>query len=380
MPVPPLGHTPAATPIALVFGGPSAEHDVSIVSGTAIADALADAGYPVELWLIDLADGWWRLPDGHRRDGRPQAAYDEPAALGALGPIEASAALAALAARPQPPIVFLALHGPFGEDGTAQALCEAAALVYTGSGVAASAIGMDKAVFKRLVRGLGLPVVDWIEIRAARWAREPEAVLADVEAFAAETAEPRLMVKPARLGSSLGMTLAHRPDERRAAIDEALRFDDFVLVERYLAGARDLEVSVIGNDPEMLETYGPGEIVSGHEFYDYEAKYTPGLSRTLLAANVTDAEGSRLRDLAAAAYAAIGCEGFARVDFLVTPAGPVLLEINTIPGFTPISLFPSLPSSGGYDFAAVCARVVDLALVREAARVRHRLTPADLPR
>jgi D-alanine-D-alanine ligase len=380
MPVPPLGHTPAATPIAVVFGGPSAEHDVSIVSGTAIADALVGAGYPVELWLIDLADRWWRLPDGHRRDGRPQAAYDEPEALGATGPIEASEALEGLAARPRPPVVFLALHGPFGEDGTAQALCEAAALVYTGSGVTASAIGMDKAVFKRLIRGLGLPVVDWLEVRAARWAREPEAVLAEVEAFAAETGEPRLMVKPARLGSSLGMTLAHRPEERRSALEEALRFDDLVLVERYLAGARDLEVSVIGNDPDTLETYGPGEIISGHEFYDYEAKYTPGLSHTMLAANVTEAEGARLRDLAAAAYAAIGCEGFARVDFLMTPTGPVLSEINTIPGFTPISLFPAMPSSAGYDFAAVCARVVDLALAREAARIRHRLTPADLPR
>jgi D-alanine-D-alanine ligase len=380
MPVPPLGHTPAATPVAVVFGGPSAEHDVSIVSGTAIADALAGAGYPVESWLIDLRDGWWRLPDGHRRDGRPQSAYDQPAALGAVGPIEASEALEDLAARPVSPVVFLALHGPFGEDGTAQALCEAAALVYTGSGVTASAIGMDKAVFKRLVRGLGLPVVDWLEVRATRWAREPEVILAELEVFAAETGDPRLMVKPARLGSSLGMTLAHRPEERGAALEVALRFDDLVLVERYLAGARDLEVAVIGNDPDTLETYGPGEITSGHEFYDYEAKYTPGLSRTTIAANVTEAEGVRLRGLAAAAYAAIGCEGFARVDFLVTPDGVVLSEINTIPGFTPISLFPTMPSSAGYDFAAVCSRVVDLALARDAVRIRHRLTPADLPR
>ncbi len=380
MPVPPLGHAPAATPIAVVFGGPSAEHDVSIVSGTAIADALAGAGYPVESWLIDLGDGWWRLPAGHQREGRPQAAYDDPAALGASGPLEASEALENLAARPVRPVVFLALHGPFGEDGTAQALCEAAQLVYTGSGVAASAIGMDKAVFKRLARGLGLPVVDWLEVRASRWAREPEAVLADMDAFAAATGEVRLMVKPARLGSSLGMTLAHRPEERRAAIVEALRYDDLVLVERYVAGARDLEVAVIGNDPATLEAYGPGEIISGHEFYDYAAKYTPGLSQTMTSANVTEAEGLRLRELAIAAYAAIGCEGFARVDFLMTPAGVVLSEINTIPGFTPISLFPTMPASAGYDFAAVCARVVDLALAREAGRVRHRLSPADLPR
>jgi len=380
MPVPPLGHAPAATPVAVVLGGPSAEHDVSIVSGTAIADALAGAGYPVECWLIDLRGGWWRLPAGHRRDGRPQSAYDEPAALGAIGPIEASSALEGLASRPVPPVVFIALHGPFGEDGTAQALCEAAGLVYTGSGVTASAIGMDKAVFKRLVRGLGLPVVDWREVRATRWTREPDAVLAEMDVFAAETGEPRLMIKPARLGSSLGMTLAHEPQERRAAIEEALRFDDLVLVERYVGGARDVEVAVIGNDPDALETYGPGEIISGHEFYDYEAKYTPGLSRTLTIANVSATDAVRLRELAAAAYAAIGCEGFARVDFLVTSAGAVISEINTIPGFTPISLFPTLPASAGYDFAAVCSRVVDLALVRDAARIRHRLTPGDLPR
>ncbi len=380
IPVPPLGHVPAATPIAVVFGGPSAEHDVSIVSGTAIADALRGAGYPVACWLIDLGGGWWRLPAGHRRDGRPQAVYDNPAELRAVGPTEASEALESLAAQAAPPVVFLALHGPFGEDGTAQALCEAAALVYTGPGVTASAIGMDKAVFKRLVRGLGLPVVDWLEVRATRWVREPDAVLSEIEAFAAETGEPRLMVKPARLGSSLGMTLAHGAEERSGAIAAALRYDDLVLVERYLVGARDLEVSVIGNDPDALETYGPGEIVSGHEFYDYEAKYTPGLSRTLTAANVTAEEGARLRALAAAAYTAIGCEGFARVDFLVTADQTVISEINTIPGFTPISLFPALPAAAGYDFAAVCSRVVDLALAREAARVRHRLTPEDLPR
>jgi D-alanine-D-alanine ligase len=138
--VPPLRHDPAATPLAVVFGGPSAEHDVSVVSGTAIADALRDAGYPLEAWLVDLDGGWWRLPADHRREGRPQAAYDDPATLGADGPHLAGDALDLLAARDVRPVVFLALHGPFGEDGTAQALCEAAGLPYTGSGVTASAM------------------------------------------------------------------------------------------------------------------------------------------------------------------------------------------------------------------------------------------------
>ena len=244
------------------------------MSGTAILDALVGSGYPVEAWLVDLDGGWWRLPDGHRRDGRPQAAYDDPAALGAEGPVGAAAALDRLAAAAHRPVVFIALHGPFGEDGTVQALCEAAGLAYTGSGVAASAIGMDKAVFKRLIRGLGLPVVDWREVRLARWTRDRDGVLAELEAFAAGTGDERLMVKPARLGSSVGMTLAHAAGERAGALDTAFRYDDLALVERYLAGSRDLEVAVIGNEPNAIELYGPGEIVAGHEFYDYAAKYT----------------------------------------------------------------------------------------------------------
>jgi D-alanine-D-alanine ligase len=380
MPVPALGHDPASTPVAIVYGGPSAEHDVSIVSGTAIADALRASGYPLEQWLIDLDGGWWRLPADHRRDGRPQTTYDDPVALGADGPHLAGDALDGLTLRTPRPVVVLALHGPFGEDGTIQALCEAAGLAYTGSGVTASAIGMDKAVFKRLVRGLGLPVVDWREVRLARWGRERDAVLAELEAFAQGTGDPRLMVKPARLGSSVGMAIAHEPGERAAALDVAFRYDDLALVERYLAGARDLEVSVIGNEPDRLELYGPGEIISGHEFYDYVAKYTPGMSETTQTAEVTDAQRATILKLARDTYRAVGCEGFARIDFLVAGDEIVVSEVNTIPGFTPISLFPTLPASAGYDFAAVCRRVVDLALEREAARIRHRLTPGDLPR
>jgi len=380
MPVPPLRHAPAATPLAVVFGGPSAEHDVSIVSGTAIADAVRGSGYPVEQWLIDLDGGWWRLPADHRRDGLPQAAYDDPVALGADGPSAAGVALDGMTSSRPRPVVFLALHGPFGEDGTAQALCESAGLAYTGAGVTASAIGMDKAVFKRLVRGIGLPVVDWREVRAARWAREPEAVLAELEAFAMATGEARLMVKPARLGSSVGMTLAHAAEERSAALDVAFQYDDTALVERYLAGARDLEVAVLGNEPDALELYGPGEIVAGREFYDYAAKYTPGVSETTIAAAVTPAQRATILKLARDTYRAVGCEGFARIDFLLAGSEIVVSEINTIPGFTPISLFPALPVAAGYDFAAVCRRVIDLAIERDGARVRRHLGPGDLPR
>ncbi|HSK51435.1 MAG TPA: D-alanine--D-alanine ligase family protein [Clostridia bacterium] len=367
-------------PIAVLLGGPSAEHDVSIVSGTAIADALRDRGHTVDQVLIDLDGGWWWLPPGHARDGRPQADYDDPAELGADGPHPAGIALERLAAHEPPPVVFVALHGPFGEDGTVQALLESAGLAYTGSGVAASALGMDKALFKRMCRGLGLPVVDWREVRAGRWQTDPQTVLAELEAFAAGSGDPRLIVKPARLGSSVGMTLAHEAGERGAALDLAFRYDTLAIVEPFLAGARDLEVSVIGNDPASLELYGPGEIVSGHEFYDYEAKYTQGLSESSTRAEVSDAQRVTMHKIARDAYRAIGAEGFARIDFLLAGDRLVLSEINTIPGFTPISLFPTMPAAGGYSFGDVCERIIELALERHAGRVEDRLRPGDLPR
>jgi len=367
-------------PVVVLLGGPSAEHDVSIVSGSAIADALAAGGLAVRQVLIDLDGGWWWLPPGFRRDGRPEADYDLPAALGADGPLQVGAALDRLAAMRPAPVVFIALHGPFGEDGTVQALLEAAGLPYTGSGVAASAIGMDKALQKRLWRGLGLPVVDWHELRRERWRRSPEQVLGELAAFVAGGQDPRLMVKPARLGSSVGMTLAHGPAERTAALDLAFRYDDLVVVERYLAGARDLEVAVIGNDPAALELYGPGEVFAGREFYDYEAKYRPGLSRTVTAASLPAGLGPVVLKLARDAYRSVAAEGFARVDFLLAGETLVVSEINTIPGFTPISLFPLMAGAGGYDFGGVCRRIIDLALERHAGRAARRLAPGDLPR
>jgi D-alanine-D-alanine ligase len=279
-----------------------------------------------------------------------------------------------------PPVVFVALHGPFGEDGTVQALLEAADLAYTGSGVAASALGMDKALFKRLVRGLGLPVVDWREVSARRWLTDPTGVLAELEAFARGTGDPRLIVKPARLGSSVGMTLAHDAGERAAALLTAFEHDTLALAERYVANARELEVAVLGNDPAALELYGPGEVLSGHEFYDYAAKYTPGLSQTSPSAELDPRQRATILKIARDAYRAVGAEGFARPDFLVQGETVYLSEINTIPGFTPISLFPAMAAAGGYDFGALSGRIVDLGQERWAGRVRRRLVPGDLPR
>jgi len=366
--------------VVVLFGGPSAEHDVSVVSGTAIAEALVAEGHPVDQVLLDLDGGWWWLPPGHRRADRPPATYDDPAALGAGGPLRAGPAVDRLAMTEPRPVVAIALHGPFGEDGTVQALLESADLAYTGSGVAASAIGMDKALFKRLCRGIGLPVPDWREVRLNRWTVDPAAVRAELRAFADANADPRLMVKPARLGSSVGMTLVHDPSELDGALDTAFRHDTLALAESYLPAARDLEISVIGNDPARIELFGPGEIVSGHEFYDYAAKYTPGLSETSTRAEVTERQRASLHKIARDAYRAVGAEGFARLDFLVAGDSIYLSEINTIPGFTPISLFPTLPAEGGYTFGGVCSRIVELAIERHALRSRGRLTPADLPR
>jgi D-alanine-D-alanine ligase len=188
------------------------------------------------------------------------------------------------------------------------------------------------------------------------------------------------MVKPSGLGSSVGMTLVRDLAELPAAIDLALRYDTVALVETYVPGARDLEVSVIGNDHAQLEIYGPGEIVSGREFYDYAAKYTPGLSETSTRAEVDDRQRAIIHKLSRDVYRAIGAEGFARIDFLVSDDRILVSEINTIPGFTPISLFPTMPSEGGYSFGDVCIRIVELALERFAARPVTRLQPGDLPR
>jgi len=221
-------------------------------------------------------------------------------------------------------------------------------------------------------------VLDWREVSAERWTSQPAAVLAELAAFAGSD-EPRLMVKPARLGSSVGMTLAHDATERGPALDEAFRFDSLAVVERYLPGARDLEVSILGA-ADHLEQYGPGEVISAREFYDYVAKYTPGMSETSTQAEVEPRQRALLLKLARDTYRAVGAADFARIDFLVSGDQVFVSEINTIPGFTPISLFPTLPASGGLDFAAVCVRIVELAMARWKAIRRPALSPKDLPR
>ncbi len=369
-------------PVAVVFGGPSAEHDVSVVSGTAIAEALAGAGHAVSQFLVDLEGGWWLLPVGHRRAGRPAAAYDTPGSIGAAGPFGAGEATAGIAAASPQPVVFVALHGPFGEDGTVQAILEAAGLAYTGAGIAASAVGMDKPFFKRIARDAGLPVLPWVDVTGARWAEDREGVRAELEALAAGTPDGRLIGKPAALGSSVGMAIAHGPDERDGIVELALRYDARAIVEPCLDRPRELELGVLGNDPATAQILGPGEVIPDREFYDYAAKYLASASRTDAVAGISTALAADVRRIGRAAYALIGGAGFARVDFLLERGtGSLYLnEVNTIPGFTPISLFPMVAAADGIPFAALCSRIVELAVERRAAAPPRRLVPADLPR
>ena len=233
---------------------------------------------------------------------------------------------------------------------------------------------MDKALFKRLVRGLGMPVVDWIEVTAPRWAGARQAVLDEIAAFAEDCNERRLMVKPARLGSSVGMSIAHAPAERGRALDEAFRFDSLAIVERYLDHPRELEVAVVGNDPAALEAYGPGEVFPGREFYDYVAKYSDGVSEVTPRADVPEALGRRIRSLALDAYRAIGCEGFARVDFLLAGDDALPQRDQHHPGLHPDQ---PLPADGGHGARQLRGRVpADRAAGRGASGVA-RAEPPD---
>jgi D-alanine-D-alanine ligase len=371
------------TPIAVLLGGPSAEHDVSLVSGRAIATALAGRGHPVEGWLIDLDGAWWQLPPPAMDPAIPVTGYDDPRMLGATGPTGAAAALEQLAAREAPPVVFPALHGPFGEDGTVQALVASAGLVCCGSGPAASAVGMDKTLFKRICAAIDLPVLPWVEVRARDWSERRSAVVVELEAFASDLPDPRLIIKPARLGSSIGISIVHRPEEPPElewAIAVALEYDDLVMAEPYLDHPRELEVAIVGDTPTDLEVFGPGEVRPNREFYDYVAKYRSADSTSDLSPSLDADLATEIRRVASAAFLAIGAGGFARVDCLLSRDGSLYLsEINTIPGFTPISLFPALCATGGYDFGGICERIVGLALERAALTPRRRLTRADLP-
>ncbi len=370
--------------VGIFAGGRSAEHEVSVSSADSVLRAIDRERFEPYLVYIDR-DGHWHLPAGPAPllDQRPLAAL-----LGAATPAEQTSRLREHADLQVPAeddraelapravlrslaetidIAFLVLHGPFGEDGTLQGFLELAGVPYTGAGVLASAVAMDKVVFKDLMRGHGLPVVNYAWFRRAAWRDAPQRVLGEV----ADSIGDRSLVKPARLGSSVGMSLVHSPAELPDALDEAFRYDSKVIVEAYVPAARELECGVLGNDEPIV--FEPGEVVSHHEWYDYEAKYVPGLADVLPRAVVDPALAERVKDLALAAYRAVDGAGLERVDFLV-PAGAVYLsEMNTLPGFTATSMYPKQAELAGLAFPDLIARLIELGL--EAARDGR--TPGD---
>jgi D-alanine-D-alanine ligase len=363
--------------VGIFAGGRSAEHEVSVSSADAVLRVIDRERFEPYLVFIDR-EGRWHLPAGPA----PVLA-EQPLAelLGAATPAQQTSVLRSHSDLPVPiaddraelapravlrslaeaiDVAFLALHGPFGEDGTLQGFLEMAGVPYTGAGVMASAVAMDKVVFKDLMRGHGLPVVGYTWFRRSAWRSAPQRVLRDI----ADEVGERSVVKPARLGSSVGMTLVHGPRELVDALDEAFRYDSKVIVEEYIPGARELECGVLGNDDPLV--FEPGEVISHHEWYDYEAKYVEGLADVVPAATVDPELARRVKELALAAYRAVDCAGLARVDFLVPPGTVYLSEMNTLPGFTATSMYPKQAALAGLAFPDLIAKLIELGL--ESAR------------
>ncbi len=310
--------------VAVLSGGRSSEHDVSLRSGASVARGLEAAGHEVVAVTIGR-DGRWACND---------AAVELTPAGGLLG---ADA-------------TFPALHGPFGEDGSVQGLLEWLDVPYVGSDVLASAICMDKLTLKRLFAARGVPQVDFVAADEDGWRRRCE-----------EMGLP-LWVKPSRLGSSVGISRVAALAELDAAVELALRHDPRVIVEASATG-REIECSVLGN--ESPETSLPGEIVANAEWYDFEAKYEEGGMELRVPAPIAPAESDRVRELAASTFALAGCSGLARCDFFVEPGGEVLVnEINTMPGFTETSVYAKLLEASGTAYPDLCDRLVELAIER----------------
>jgi D-alanine-D-alanine ligase len=266
-------------------------------------------------------------------------------------------------------VIFPLIHGGYGEDGKLQGLLEMADIPYVGSGVLGSALGMDKEVAKRLFAGAGIPVVPSVLVRAHAWASGAAGILA---AVGREIGYP-CFVKPSGLGSSVGVSRARAESDLRAAVDEALGFDDKVIVEKAV-DAREIEVAVLGN--EAPEASVAGEIVTTHEFYDYEAKYHDDATRLFIPAEIPAAVSERLRELAVRGFLALELSGMARVDFFVDrkTLAAYLNEVNTLPGFTPGSMYPKLWEATGLSYPRLVDRLIELAIERHEAKRRLRTT------
>ena len=343
--------------VGLVFGGRSVEHEVSIVSARTVARALAEAGHEV-VPLALAQDGCWVGPEASLAALSGGVKALEPLGLPVVVTVRNL-----LAAHCD--VVFPIAHGTWGEDGTLQGLFEMLDLAYVGAGVAASAVAMDKRLAKQVHRAAGLPVLEFWPVGRGEWASDRETVLARL----ADAPLP-LFVKPSVGGSSVGIKRVETREALAEAIDFALGFDDFVLVERGAVNARELEVAVLGY-PDLEAATAVGEIVPGRDFYDYEDKYLSDRARLLAPAELDAGTTARIRALAVEAFAAIGGSGMARVDFFLEDGALYLNEINTLPGFTRISMYPRLWELSGLSNAQLVDRLVRDAQRRHADR--HRL-------
>jgi D-alanine-D-alanine ligase len=330
--------------VAVLAGGRSSEHAISLASASSVVAALDPARY--ETTAIEIAkDGRWEIAaESHGLPG----ATDEPS-IQTLPVVANSAPAKALG---QIDVVLPILHGPFGEDGTVQGLLELAGIPYVGAGVAASALCMDKDLFKAVLRDRGIPVARNVTLREGDAARHDF--------------EYPVFVKPARLGSSVGISKVHSEDELETAVALARRHDDKVLIEELLPGT-EVECGVLGNRDPIASVVG--EIVAHAEWYDYSAKYDEGGMDLVIPARIPDDAAERVRRVAVESFVATECEGMARIDLFVRPDGEVVVnEINTIPGFTATSVYAKLFEASGIPYAELLDRLIELALERHERR------------
>jgi D-alanine-D-alanine ligase len=346
--------------LVVLFGGQSAEHDVSCVTATAVLAAADPSRYRITPIGISR-EGHWALASG-----AVEALAAGPAALPArLDPTGAPVTPdAVLAPRDgERTVVLPLLHGPMGEDGTVQGLLELADVAYVGCGVLGSALAMDKALAKQVLAHNGIAQARFRAFRDhERTPGLPNDLVADLGL--------PCFVKPANMGSSVGVTKARTVEELRDAIEVALGYDDWVVVEEAIVG-REIEVGVLGSTDPIAS--GPGEIVPGADFYDYEDKYVTDGAQLLIPAPLTAAETEEVRDLAVRVFQVLRCDGLARVDFLFEEGGRGFLcnEANTMPGFTPVSMYPKLWQAAGMTYAGLIDRLVELAVERHGRRRRN---------
>ena len=362
---------PARVRLVVLFGGRSAEHDISCISARHVLQAVDPDRYDVVPVGITRAGRWVLAEAAAELLGQGRRG-ELPASVAPEGPAVDPLALVATSPPPEPAVptvVLPILHGPNGEDGTVQGLLEMADVPYVGSGVLGSAVAMDKAAAKTVLDAHGIPQVRWRAVGAHELDRPglAEELFADLG--------PVLFVKPANMGSSIGVTKVTAGGDLPAALHSAAAFDDMLVVEEG-AVVRELECAVLGNlDPQASVV---GEIVPGADFYDFEDKYADDNARTVIPAELDGATAAAARELAVRTYRALRAEGMARVDmFLESPGrGLMVNEINTIPGFTPISMYPKLWAASGLDYPQLIDRLVALALERHARRARRRVERA----